>query len=71
MKSYKGIIRIRCDKKMCKLVAGFNVAPGCMACPDAVIGILGLNGEVLFEARMTDQCPTLPYDEAPKKRRKR
>ena len=51
MKSYKGIVQIRCDKKKggCLRNLGNDVQPGCMDCPESRTIILDLEGNSIFE----------------------
>lgn len=56
MRPYNGIIRITCQrKKGCLRNLKRDVQPGCLDCPEALAGILDLEGKVLFEYRSLAQ----------------
>jgi len=52
MNPYKGIVKITCVKNgRCQAVDGQNMLPGCMACPEAVVKIIDLDDQAIFELK--------------------
>ncbi len=58
MKPYRGIVKIRCEKKgRCPFTVVENVAPACAGCESAVLEILDLEGKTIF--KMDSPTPEL------------
>ena len=59
MKPYKGIVRISCaaDGAQCPMKLRDSVKPECIACAEAIIEVLDLDGKTICKATLAERAP--------------